>query len=394
MSSERAWHDRHIRGVMSDRYRIHFTPYFSGVKDEKTGEVRGDYKFYNKPFGLRHFLEHGELAGLLADDNNDGAGGGGGGGATVKHPDDVIILADPDFLLLRPLTDDYSDERETLVGKRRSSAYRRTADEPGGNVASPGRPYAQAYGLGTQWRTFDLEAIAGPGSPAGDVSQSDGALYYPAGPPYVAVASDMYRIAVAWSDFVPRVHAEYPHLLGEMYAYCIAAAHLRLPHGIVDSMMVSAVGNGGGAGGEGWQFVRDVPSDEVCAYGRRNPDHASRRVPSVVHYCQHYGVSSYMFGKRKVPHGIFTCDHPPLVEPPDDLGSGRYPWVVPRKGSKKVEISAEKEKMEAFMVCALTRAVNDAMAFFKSNGNCDGGGEGNAKKAYDMWAGEELSVEQ
>ena len=78
LSKEKEWHDRHIRGVMSDRYRIHFTPYFSGVKDEKTGEVRGDYKFYNKPFGLRHFLEHGELTGLLAHDDSDGAGGGGG----------------------------------------------------------------------------------------------------------------------------------------------------------------------------------------------------------------------------------------------------------------------------------------------------------------------------
>ena len=49
---------------MSDRYRIHFTPHFSGVRDEVTGEVKGDYKFFNKPYGLRHFLEHGDLTGL------------------------------------------------------------------------------------------------------------------------------------------------------------------------------------------------------------------------------------------------------------------------------------------------------------------------------------------
>ena len=225
------------------------------------------------------------------------------------------------------------------------------------------------------------------------MSKADGALYYPAGPPYVAAASDMYRIAIAWSEFAPRVHAEYPHLLAEMYAYCIAAAHLGLRHAIVDSMMVSAVGNGGGAGGEGWQFVRDVPPGEVCGYGRGGPYRSSRPVPSAVHYCQHYGVANYTFAKRRVPHEIFTCDHPPLVEPPDDLGSGGYPWVAPRKGSEKKEIGAEKEKMEAFMVCALTRAINDAMAFFKSNGNCVGGGD-NGKKAYAMWAGEEISVEQ
>lgn len=31
-----------------------------------------------------------------------------------------------------------------------------------------------------------------------------------------------------------RVHEEYPHLLGEMFAYSIAAAHHRLPHLVLD----------------------------------------------------------------------------------------------------------------------------------------------------------------
>ncbi|KAL3817387.1 hypothetical protein ACHAXA_005022 [Cyclostephanos tholiformis] len=394
---ESTWHDLHVRNVMSDRYRIHFTPRFSGVRDEVTGEVRGDYKFFNKPYGLRHFLEHGDLMGLDASSktsNVEGWGGRGGVKGRLNRPDDVIILADPDFLLLRPLTDDFSDDTETLVGKRRSSAYRRMADV-NGNVVSRGRPYAQAYGLGTQWRKFDLENIAGSTSPARDVSQSDGALYYPVGPPYVAIASDMYDIALSWSEFVPRVYAEYPHLLAEMYAYCIAAAHLRLPHTIIDSMMVSAVGNGGGgAGGEGWEFVRDVPAGEVCEYGMR-PNHDVRRVPSAIHYCQHYAVARYMFGKRRVPHDIFTCDHPPLLEPPIDLGSGRYPWVESKRGSKRMEMNAGKEKLEAFMVCSLTRATNDALAFFKTNANCSSGGKGDdGKRTYDMWAGEETSLER
>ena len=47
---ERQWHNRHIRQVMSDRYRIHFTPKFSTVKEY----------------------------------NEDGGGGGGGGGSSSK----------------------------------------------------------------------------------------------------------------------------------------------------------------------------------------------------------------------------------------------------------------------------------------------------------------------
>ena len=50
---------------MSDRFRIHFTPHFSGVKDPVTGEVKGDYKFFNKPFGLKHFLTTNDLLGVV-----------------------------------------------------------------------------------------------------------------------------------------------------------------------------------------------------------------------------------------------------------------------------------------------------------------------------------------
>ena len=322
----------------------------------------------NKPFGLKHFLENNELLGF------DKSGKG------MKHPDDIIILTDPDFLLLRPLTDDFSSERETIVGPRRQRVYQKKES----HFVTHGNPYAQTYGLGTQWRKFDLDDIAGADSPAKDVDQSDGGLFYPAGPPYVATAKDMYNIAVTWSDFAPRVHKQYPHLLAEMYAYCISAAHLKLPHMLIDSMMVSAAG----IGGEGWKFVKDIPAREICNFAA-HPNHIAHPVPSVIHYCQRYAVDKYFWGKRKVPHQIFTCEHPLLVEPPIDLGSGKYLKVVPngKPDSAGKEISAEKEKMEAFMVCALTKATNDAMMYFKTN-HCEDGG--NAKKTYNMWSGKNV----
>jgi len=369
---------------MSDRFRIHFTPHFSGVKDEETGEVKGDYKFFNKPFGLKHFLEYNELLGFVDDGRGDVDGDSSE--REMKHPNDVIILTDPDFLLLRPITDDFSNERETLVGPRRKSIY----ENKQSHIVSHGNPYAQTYGLGTQWRKFDLDAITGdPSSPAKDVDQPTGGIYYPAGPPYLATARDMYRIAVAWSDFAPRVHKQYPHLLAEMYAYCIAAAHLELPHMLIDSLMVSSAG----VGGEGWKFVKDIPAGEVCEFAASssNPNHGVHPVPSVIHYCQHYAVDRYSWGKRRVPHGIFTCGHPLLVEPPGDLGSGRYLSMIPngRGEGQRKGMTAEKEKMEAFMVCALTRATNDAMVYFKTN-HCQDGG--NTKKAFYMWAGKEVVV--
>ena len=52
LQEEQAWHNQHIQSKMSERFRIHFTPHFSQVKDEKTGQMK-DYKFFNKPFGLK-----------------------------------------------------------------------------------------------------------------------------------------------------------------------------------------------------------------------------------------------------------------------------------------------------------------------------------------------------
>lgn len=43
----------------------------------------------------------------------------------------------------------------------------------------------------------------------------------------IGTAADMQKIANKWSEFAPRVHKEYPHLLAEMCKFgseCIASA--------------------------------------------------------------------------------------------------------------------------------------------------------------------------
>lgn len=207
---EKLWHETRISNVMSDRYRIHFTPHFSGVKDEITGEVKGDYKFFNKPFGLKHFLEYNDLLGLSSSTNTNA--GEGQDDDLMRNPNDIIILCDPDFALLRPLTDDFSNTRDILIGPRKQKSF----DAMSSHIVTHGQPFAQTYGLGTQWRKFNIDEIAGVDSPAKDVDQKDGGIFYPAGPPYIATARDMYNIALKWSEFAPKVHKEYPHLLAEM----------------------------------------------------------------------------------------------------------------------------------------------------------------------------------
>ena len=79
---ERQFHSD-IANHMSSDFKVHFTPDFSQVKDEQ----KKKYKFFNKPFGLLHWMEHSK------EDLNE-------------H--DIIFLIDPDQVLTRKLTHDFT----------------------------------------------------------------------------------------------------------------------------------------------------------------------------------------------------------------------------------------------------------------------------------------------
>jgi len=336
----KTWFDDNI-SHMSKRFHLHFTPHFSQVVDE-AGKIVGDYKFFNKPFGLRHWLQNFELLGF-----NNGK---------FSNQDDIVILTDPDMALTRPITGDFSDMEETVIGKSRQG------DKMLGTEVTPGIPFAQTYGLGVQWQKFDLDKIAGPDSPAKEVSKADGNLYYPVGPPYLGTLGDMYKIANKWSEFVPRVHAQYPHLLAEMYAYCIAAAHLKLPHQLIDSLMISNPGNGG----EGWPLVDIIPPSETCSFAQ-GPDHTKYSLPSVIHLCQRYSIGEeWFFGKRKIPTDIYECETPLFEEPPGNVAT-LYDFKKPPNAKARTQLSPKVANQQAFMVCFLTSLLNEAATFYKKS---------------------------
>ena len=258
------------------------------------------------------------------------------------------------MVFMRPITGDFSEERETIISKKRKKKLLST-------TVSHGVPFAQTYGLGTQWETFDLDKIAGEDSPAKLVNKEDGQLYYPAGPPYIATAKDMYQIALKWTEFAPRVHAQYPHLLAEMFAYCIAAAHLGLKHQLIDSLMIS---NTGMSGGEGWPLVDKIPAGKMCEFAA-HPQHTVYAVPSVVHLCQRYCVGEdWFFGKHRVPHDVYDCEKPLFVEPPSNLAL-LYDFKKPPNQRERKALSKISVARETFMVCFLTSLLNEAAAFYK-----------------------------
>lgn len=161
------WFQEHIQG-MSSRFHLHMTPHFSGVQNEK-GETVGDYKFFNKPFGLKHWMEHSDHFSL-------------------QQIDDIVILIDPDMILTRPIIGDFSNDVDTLIAKIRQPHVL-------GRRVEHGLPFAQTYGFGAQWERLDLDTIAGPESPAKLVDKMTGRLHYAVGPPYLATVQDMYQVS-------------------------------------------------------------------------------------------------------------------------------------------------------------------------------------------------------
>jgi len=353
-TKEQAWHTEHIQSL-NPKFLIHFTPKFSSTDQGK------DYKFFNKPFGLRHWMEHG--VGMGVEDGR------------LLNEEDVVMLLDPDMFLLRPLTHDFRESKE-LTLKRTIHPV----EEEEGWVVKHGQPFAQLYGYGSQWQSkIDLAVVTGdPDTNAAKVNGNDARWYYPMGPPYIATARDMYNIAIKWTEFAPGVHKQYPYLLAEMFAYSIAAAHLNLPHQPIESLMLSSTP----IGIEGWDWIDKIPIDDICSYP------PTTNLPFVFHYCQRYIIKDYLFAKRKPQlYHFFTCDSPLFREiDVEDVKHVDYKLVQNSTGvhQEKIAGSRDEEKVakrQVFSLCTILSLMNEASMFLKEN-YCD---SPNLEKSLNLW---------
>ena len=284
-------------------------------------------------------------------------------------------------MLLRPLTNDFEN---SVVD------WKPTKDKEKPIVrVEHGAPAAQLYGFGSQWKTkVNVTHVAGPDSPIEEVTLQQGRDKFPLGPPYMATARDMYKIAVKWTEFVPKVHDDYPHLLAEMvscdmtlattnmcslvnlmaqslsyfpfqFAYCLAAAHVRLPHQVAKSFMVSDVYSGS----EGWNLVDHIPTENVCYTAPRD------RLPYVLHYCQRYLLGKWFIGKYRLPKDFISCESPMLLEPPSDIAL-RYNYSIsPDQEERKYFSKQIYSHRYSFMICTMIKGLNDASEYFKKH-NC------------------------
>lgn len=87
----------------------------------------------------------------------------------------------------------------------------------------------------------------------------------------------MYRIAVKWTEYAPRVVDVYPELFAEMFGFIYATVELKLPFTLIKSIVVSVTTT---PNREGWKFIDDLKEEEAC-----DPP-SSARLPIGLHYCK------------------------------------------------------------------------------------------------------------
>ena len=110
-----------IESMRPDTHHLHLTPEYKNIPKKH----KNPFKYFNKPFGVRHWMEHA----LGYPKNHE------------LHDDSIIILLDPDQVMLRPFTNDFTNSSEIW----RSANKRKLKVEHGS-------PFAQQYGYGIQWK--------------------------------------------------------------------------------------------------------------------------------------------------------------------------------------------------------------------------------------------------
>jgi hypothetical protein len=145
--------DKEIKS-MTPNHHLHLTPDYSRVHltDLTDGKAGRPFKYFNKPYGMKHWMQN-----ALGYPHNH-----------EEHDDSIIILLDPDQILLRPFTDDFTNSSE----KYRTGKHKLKVEH--------GSPFAQQYGYGIQWKTkVDLNHVfKGQPTHASTISNKEAFDYY------------------------------------------------------------------------------------------------------------------------------------------------------------------------------------------------------------------------
>ena len=373
-----------ILALSPTNFKLHYTPDYSKVhmKGDKSG---GDnYPYFNKPFGVRHWMENALGYNTTYAKTAD----------SLRNPneDSIIMLLDPDQILLKPLTHDYRND--TIM-----KWVERNTDSP--KIVQHKTVIAQQYGYGGKWispkyvRVEDLlpDDINTKSSPLWKLKIKT-ASKFAAGPPYMATANDMYMIVDKWCTFVPLVHQNFNHLLAEMFAWQLAAHHVHRRPITTSGLMISRVEQ---ENDEGWYWLQNnnddgLPSTKVVdgssattsssdpqmnyCFNQYPPSNQHQSYPYLIHYCQQYNYYTnwtandggaddendtfkIMFSKYIVPKNFLSCDNDLLQEP---IISGSSTIAT---SSTALQQLPKKIFRHTYAICTLLPAINEAVSVYK-----------------------------
>lgn len=306
--------------------RLHFSQSFA-LKGKR-------YKYSNKPGGLYHWMNH------------------------TNIDESVIVVIDPDMMMLRPITPMLGMDMSVVLPEK-SSNYKGKRDNNKKNLVEyqdkngriqllrqsnlpPLPPYitkgvaaGQHFGVGGLWasagkpdarkdfREFNLTRICGPSSPCLNQpppknSDSSSVPYttremadknYAVGPVYIASTIDWKDLLPKWYEFTPRVHEQYPKLLAEMYGFTMAAADRQLKFALSSSYMLSDARTMSPT--ESWMWIDkyEESARSVCEGARINrlPDETLRRLKNYGYGYQDDSVDSSAVGAGPLPTTLHYC---------------------------------------------------------------------------------------
>ncbi|TYZ67469.1 hypothetical protein PybrP1_010291 [[Pythium] brassicae (nom. inval.)] len=313
-------------------FRRHFTPSYSPHPEPG---IDDNYTPYNKPFALRHFLEH----------------------ADPPVSRDVLVLVDADFVFFKPL--------EVNTGRDVSKYYHGTrAKQTVNDTVTDGLAIAQDWFnyMGAGWfgdgNRARLEHLCA-GKPCLHVSKDDAGEYYAGtGPPYIMTVRDMRRMIDDYAHMVVLGRNKTDDWMVEMYAYAVAAANHNIKHTILTHLGVTHpqfVDNNR----EYWDFAHadmaNPCADPVAVVVPEDP-------PVGVHYCQKYGhvlseKNSHYYYKYSIPNEVTECKAALLKLPPAS------DWTD-AVGLKDKKMQARK-RHEVWTECSLIKIVNQAVMQLK-----------------------------
>jgi peptidyl serine alpha-galactosyltransferase len=334
------------------RFHLHFAP--AHPKQDTVGTLRADMKYFNRPFGVDHWMQH-----VLGYSENY---------PSNFHDGTVIIMLDTDMFVMRPFATEFDSTAEI---------WKELLDpqQPPQHVL-PRQPLAQHTEMPSLWWSdLDAKSVSPDIRPAlvslQQLPQAKIQSFYEAGPPFMARAVDFYPLVQKWTEFTyPLYEAIKDRAKREPTApYALAIAHLNMPHQLAESFAVSNYKQ------EAFGLFAASIADQDISTVMAKPEAQCRNVPTavkphVLQYDKRYALGDFIIGKHYVPRAFLgtadACTQALFAEPADNIAEHQRSYLDPeRKGRFDIEQPIHALQM-SILVCETIQALNEAGAYFRS----------------------------